>query len=185
MFHRHLEQIIVRQNYAALQMPSILNGKVPNALGYYQAVSVFIDLDALTATPPDILSEAGINGNNLYAKFCEQKGHIAMPASEKIEHIFSELYDLPERMYLPYFKLKVQELLLFLDMLDLENTKRLNQYVSEQVETIKEIHSLMTSDLKRRYTIEELSKQYLMNTTTLKSIFKAVYGMPIASYMKE
>ena len=83
------------------------------------------------------------------------------------------------------FKLKVQELLLFLDMLDLENTKRLNQYVSGQVETIKEIHSLMTSDLKRHYTIEELSKQYLMNTTTLKSVFKAVYGMPIASYMKE
>ena len=70
-------------------------------------------------------------------------------------------------------------------MLDLENTKRLNQYVSGQVETIKEIHSLMTSDLKRHYTIEELSKQYLMNTTTLKSVFKAVYGMPIASYMKE
>ena len=33
VFHRHLEQIIVRQNYAALQMPAILNGKVPNALG--------------------------------------------------------------------------------------------------------------------------------------------------------
>ena len=59
------------------------------------------------------------------------------------------------------------------------------EYVSGQVETIKEIHSLMTSDLKRHYTIEELSKQYLMNTTTLKSVFKAVYGMPIASYMKE
>ena len=53
------------------------------------------------------------------------------------------------------------------------------------METIKEIHSLMTSDLKRHYTIEELSKQYLMNTTTLKSVFKAVYGMPIAYYMKE
>ena len=61
-------------------------------------------MDALTATPPDILSEAGINGNNLYAKFCKQEGHTAMPASEKIEHIFSELYDLPERMYLLYFK---------------------------------------------------------------------------------
>ena len=36
-----------------------------------------------------------------------------------------------------------------------------------------------------RVSFEELSKQYLMNTTTLKSVFKAVYGMPIASYMKE
>lgn len=154
-------------------------------LGYYQGVSVLIDLDTLTATPPDILSEVGISGNNLYTKFCGQHGNTAMPASEKIEHIFSELYDLPEKMYLPYFKLKVQELLLFLDMLDLNNIKKLNQYVSSQVETIKEIHSQMTSDLKHHYTIEELSKQYLMNTTTLKSVFKAVYGMPIASYMKE
>ena len=38
---------------------------------------------------------------------------------------------------------------------------------------------------KKVTKIEELSKQYLMNTTTLKSVFKAVYGMPIASYMKE
>ena len=43
----------------------------------------------------------------------------------------------------------------------------------------------ISAPVKRHYTIEELSKQYLMNTTTLKSVFKAVYGMPIASYMKE
>ena len=93
-------------------------------------------------------------------------GILLCQPARKSNIFFSELYDLPERIYLPYFKLKVQELLLFLDMLDLENTKRLNQYVSGQVETIKEIHSLMTSDIKRHYTIEELSKQYLMNTTT-------------------
>ena len=75
---------------------------------------------------------------------------------------FSELYDLPERMYLPYFKLKVQELLLFLDMLDLENTKRLNQYVSRQVETIKDIHSLMTSDLKRHCPVYSTKKLIFM-----------------------
>ncbi len=154
-------------------------------LGYYQGVAVLIDLDILTAAPPDILSEAGIDGSKLYAKFCNGQGSTAMPASEKIEHIFSELYNLPERMYLPYFKLKVQELLLFLDMLDLESIKKLNQYVSSQVELIKEMHKQMTSDLKRHYTIEELSKKFLMNTTSLKSVFKAVYGMPIASYMKE
>lgn len=154
-------------------------------LGYYQGIAVLIDLDALTAAPPDILSEAGIDGTKLYKKFCEEQGNTAIPACEKIEHIFSELYDLPERMYLPYFKLKVQELLLFLDMLDMDNIKILNRYVSGQVEIIKEIHTQLTCDLQRHYTIEELSKQYLLNTTTLKSVFKAVYGMPIASYMKD
>lgn len=154
-------------------------------LGYYQGISIFIDLDVLTATPPEILSDADINGNKLYAKFCKQQGSTAMPANDKIEHIFSELYDLPEKMYLPYFKLKVQELLLFLDMLDLEHVKRLDQYFSSQVEIIKKIHTQLTENLEQRYTIEELAKQYLMNTTSLKCIFKTVYGMPIASYMKK
>ena len=47
------------------------------------------------------------------------------------------------------------------------------------------IHRQLTEHLDRRFTIEELSKQYLINTSTLKSVFKAVYGLPIARYMKE
>ena len=43
----------------------------------------------------------------------------------------------------------------------------------------------MTEHLDQRFTIAELSKQYLINTSTLKEIFKAVYGQPIATYMKE
>ena len=42
-----------------------------------------------------------------------------------------------------------------------------------------------TKDLSCRFTIEELSRQYLINTSSLKEVFKAVYGLPIASYMKE
>ena len=61
----------------------------------------------------------------------------------------------------------------------------MTQYVSQQTELIKEIHHLLTGHLERRFTIEELSRQYLINTSTLKEVFKAVYGQPIARYMKE
>lgn len=30
-----------------------------------------------------------------------------------------------------------------------------------------------------------VQKAYLINTSTLKEVFKAVYGLPIATYMKE
>src|SRR5699024_3929687 len=59
------------------------------------------------------------------------------------------------------------------------------QYSSGQTELVKQIHSQLTRDLKQRYTIEELSRQYLLNTSSLKELFKAVYGLPVASYMKE
>ena len=36
----------------------------------------------------------------------------------------------------------------------------------------------------RRVTIEALAKAYHLNTSTLKTVFKAVYGQPIAAHMK-
>ena len=50
---------------------------------------------------------------------------------------------------------------------------------------MRRIHDLMTENLQKRYTIDELSRQYLINTAALKNIFKSVYGMPIESYMKQ
>lgn len=58
-------------------------------------------------------------------------------------------------------------------------------YVSQKAELIKEIRGFLVQHPERRFTIEELSKKYLINTSTLKSVFKAVYGMPIAAYMKD
>ena len=152
-------------------------------LGYYEGIAISVDFDIFERQTPAILRDAGLDGIQLYQKFCNQGKHTAMPASAQIDHIFSELYTLPPHMQIPYFKLKVQELLLFLSMMDPE--KELDQYFSEQVEIIKAIHAQLTQHLDRRYTITELSKQHLINTSSLKAIFKSVYGASIASYMKE
>ncbi len=53
------------------------------------------------------------------------------------------------------------------------------------VGTVNEVHTLITGDIKRRYTVEELSERFHVNTTTLKGEFKRVFGLPIATYMKE
>ncbi len=153
-------------------------------LGYYEGVSISVDLELMTAKPPEILQEAGIDGKQLYRKFFSDGKPVAMPASDKIEHIFSELYDLPKNVRIPYYKLKVQELMLFLSIMEISRENELNQHLSQQVEVIKEIHEQLTGDLRRRYTIEELAREYLINTSSLKTVFKAVYGLPVASYMK-
>lgn len=61
----------------------------------------------------------------------------------------------------------------------------LSQYSPQQVELVRSVHDFLVEHLGERYTIEELSKKYLLNTSTLKELFKAVYGQPIAAYMKE
>nr|WP_278245586.1 AraC family transcriptional regulator [Clostridium sp. D5] len=40
-------------------------------------------------------------------------------------------------------------------------------------------------NINTRCTIESLAKRYLMNPTTLKTVFKGIYGNSIAAHMKE
>ncbi len=154
-------------------------------LGFYEGIEISLDIAELKQSSPDILREAGIDWIMLREKFCRGSKPTAMPASEKIEHIFSELYDLPERLRVPYYKLKVQELLLFLSMADPPEGNEPGGQDQSRTEIIKEIHALITANMDKRYTIDELAKRYLLNTTTLKAGFKAMYGLPIASYMKQ
>lgn len=54
-----------------------------------------------------------------------------------------------------------------------------------QAECIHQIHQLLTTHLDQRYTIEDLSKQFFLDSSTLKREFRRAYGLPIATYLKE
>lgn len=62
---------------------------------------------------------------------------------------------------------------------------QLTEYRAKQIEIVREIHDQLLQHMDQRVTIEELSKQYLINPTTLKSAFKAVYGTSLAAHIKE
>ena len=152
-------------------------------LGYATGISFSISLVRLDEVPPEILREAGIDGKQLRDLFCSGKP-AAIPACAELDGIFAPLYRVAPAQRAPYLKLKIQELLLFLCSFQPEH-RELTQYHSQQTELIKEIHCFLTEHLDQRYTIEDLSKRYLINSSTLKEVFKAVYGAPIATYMKQ
>lgn len=152
-------------------------------LEYSEGLSVSADLSLVEKDCPEILREAGIDMQSFQKKFCGVKP-VSIPASPELENIFAPLFSIKDKQRLPYLKLKIQELFLYLDNCQIKG-KELSQYASQQTETIKEIHSLLTGHPEQRYTIEELSRRYLINTSTLKKVFRRVYGQPIASYMKE
>ena len=56
---------------------------------------------------------------------------------------------------------------------------------SEQIETIRAVHDYLTQHLSSRVTIDELSRRFLMNPSTMKALFKSVYGASLASHIRE
>lgn len=151
-------------------------------LGHYEGITIVIDFSVLAEEMPEILRS--VNLEKIRAAFCKQDSSCVFSADPGVEQIFGPLYHLPEEMVVPYLKLKVQELLLFLNLQTLDAPEP-TAYNSETIETIRAIHALLTQDIRVRHTIEELSRDFCINTSTLKEVFKAVYGMPIASYMKD
>ena len=152
-------------------------------LEYSEGISISVDLKQLSSICPEFLRETGVQAERFQEHFCSGKPS-AIPTCSELEHIFAPLFSVEASLRLPLLKLKVLELLIYLSCLK-PREKELTQYFSQQTELIKEIHQQLTEHLEQRFTIEELSKQYLINTSTLKEVFKAVYGLPIATYMKE
>lgn len=166
---------------------------IPNS--YYEGITICIDLEKFDQSPPDLLAETGITGSALVEKFCFRGGfqqeslseeHFAVfYGNEKTESIFTGFYQEKEKLLRPYLVLKTLELLLYLGEAESGQGKEAGRYRSEQVETIREVHDYLLQHMEERITIEELSQKYLMNPTTLKAVFKEVYGESLASHMKE
>ena len=150
----------------------------------YLGFSFRVDVARLDANLPDFMREAGVSGAQILARFCGENGFSVLSSAEQVGALLDPLYTLPERLLIPYAKLKFQELMLLLSVMDAPPVTQ-SAYQAEQIALIRRIHDQMMSDMSQRCTIEMLSQQYHINTSTLKSLFKTVYGQPLAAHMKE
>ena len=157
--------------------------KFPN--GQYRGLTISVDLQEVSAHPPEMLAETGIFHGTLQDKFHAGSAAAFLAGSQQTENIFAAFYGQPEKLRLPYQRVKALELFLYLARMDFAPRNELTEYPPEQVAIVQEIHSQLLRHMERRVTIEELSKQYLINPTTLKSVFKAVYGTSLAAHIKE
>ena len=153
--------------------------------GIYQGLTICIDLQETVKNPPELLRDSRIFETILPEKFCQNDHPVFLAGNEQTETIFSAFYNQPKDLKLSYQKIKTLELLLYLGKTELMPNQRLSEYQSEQIDIVRKIHEQLTQHIEQRITIDELSRQYLINPTTLKASFKAIYGTSIAAHIKE
>lgn len=160
-------------------------GRVSFPLCHYHGISIGFDMNMAVKELPNVVNGFSVNLYELQKKYCTDAKPFVIPGEPAIQHIFSELYHVPVKIKKDYFKIKVLELLLYLDALELSgNTRERPYFYKGQVEKIKAIQALLTKDLTKNYTMEELSEQFDIALTPLKNCFKSVYGSPIFTYMR-
>ncbi len=133
---------------------------------------------------PELMREAGVSARGVYERFCQENSAV-LSACPQNASIFDGLYTIDRTILQPYARLKFQELMLVLSRTPAPVSARRRPIKPTRLPSSGRFDEELLSDLGQRRTIEELSKRYLMNPSTLKDVFKFVYGQPIAAHMKE
>ena len=152
----------------------------------FKGVVLLVDVEKAQPILDTLVTETRIDLTQLANRFCEQSEFgMMMEETEAVRQIFSSLYKVPDQIKGHYFKLKVIEIFLLLSIISTTNHEKRSSYRKQQVDIVKAVNEHISTQFMKRITIDSLSDQFDIPTSTLKRCFKGVYGTTIHHYLKE
>ena len=167
------------------------SGSIHMPNGYYYGMTIGFEIGEAEKSIKSELSGVDIDIGAIVEKFSSDKEYFIRRDSllkndEYIDHLLSEMYNIPKEIRMDLFKVKIMELLLRLKMLDKTLYKDDRLYIpASQAEKIKEVHKLIIDSLGKNYTVEVLSQKFGIPESTLRKNFREIYGSPIYKYIKK
>ncbi|MDO4633612.1 MAG: AraC family transcriptional regulator [Eubacteriales bacterium] len=160
-------------------------GAVHFPLSHYHGITIAFQPEFAEKALRELMPSLEIDLTELVNKFCKNDQPYVVRTDPSIENLFSQLYRIPKKSRKDYFRIKILELLVYLRDLDFEGHRADKVYFyKNQVEKIRAIHELITKDLTKNYTQEQLAKQFSIGITQMKQCFRSVYGQSMYSYLK-
>ena len=163
-----------RQHTGAFNFPSC----------HYHGLTVAFDLDIISHSLSDEVKDFPVTPAEIITRFSLGSYPRVLHKVAETEHIFSEMYRVPEKIRIPYFKVKILELLLYLDAMTIPADEEEHPYFYRtQVEKVKAVKRFLTEHLSENYTQEELSRRFDIPMTPMKTCFRSVYGDAIGTWL--
>ena len=154
-------------------------------LRHYHGITITINVDIAPKCFSSFLEDINVQPLDVAKKLCGNDSCFVLRNEEYIEHIFSEIYTVPENMRRGYFKIKILELLFVLNGLDHSIDSASCVSLSKaQVKIAKQAAEYIADNMDKRVTILDISKHLNVSDTYLKNAFKGVYGVPVSSYAR-
>lgn len=165
----------------ALRSQTVNSYKFP--LRHYHGITIGINTNVVSDGFSRLLEETQVQPLEVAERLCSGKHCFIIRSQDYIEHIFSELYSVPEHIKTGYFKVKILELLLMLRGIDLESNQAPSCTLSRNhVLLANRVAAYLTEHMEQHITIAELAREFSVSESHLKAIFKGVYGVAVSSY---
>ncbi len=151
---------------------------------HYHGLTVAFDLDIIEQSLSEEVKDFPVTPEKIIKKFSLGLYPRVLHGAPEAEHIFGELYRVPERIRIPYFKVKILELLLYLDAMTVaESDVERPYFYRTQTEKVKAIRQFLTEHISENFTQEELSRRFDIPMTAMKTCFRSVYGEAIGAWL--
>lgn len=159
-------------------------GRFEMPLSHYHGAMISFDMETACRSLPLEVKDFPVDLKALQKKFCRDIYPMVIHGDGSIEHIFGELYAVPEKIKRPYFKIKILELLLYLEALELpKNTGEKPYFYKTQVEKTKAVGQFLSEHVGESFTQEELAERFGIPLTSMKRCFKSIYGTTIGNWL--
>lgn len=152
-------------------------------LGYYYGIEILIDIDQVAQN--SFFHQFHIDVLSLFQRVQKNNKLIIVRSTERIQHIYWEMYHAWDQINKDYLKLKVAELLFFLQDASFELFEDRYYYTQQQIQSVKQIKAYLSQNYQEKYKIQDLADRFHINIATLRKCFKDIYGKPIYQWHKE
>ena len=131
----------------------------------YRGLSVLIHPEQAPPCTSCFLRDVNVSLAELYEKFCGEGRPFIMRATPQLEHIFAQLYQVPQSIQRGYFKVKVLELLLFLSCLEPAMSQGEQRACTPfQVRLARDVIAYVDAHRDRRVTAAQLGRELGVST---------------------
>lgn len=152
--------------------------------GHYHGLTVAFDPDTVGQLPAAEVLGYPAAPQDIIDRFSLDAYPRVLHGVKETEHIFAEMYRVPERIRIPYFRVKILELLLYLCAMTVpEDGEEPPYFYRTQVERVKAIRRFLTEHMAEDHPQEELSRRFGIPMTAMKTCFRSVYGESIGAWL--
>lgn len=153
-------------------------------LGRYRGVTVLLECEKAQKTLDETFPQGAIDLSAIAARICAVGRARVVQSKQQLVHIFEELSTVDARIRMPYYWLKIAELLLILSTLDTSSVARTPRFSAEVSRRTQAVYEACVQEPLRVTTIGELAARFDIAPSSLKRCFKSLTGVSLGAFMK-
>ena len=169
-------------DYLSKDRQVFLGSRIP--LKKYRGITVLLEMETAQQTLDQGFQQAHISLEQIKERLCSDGRSLIIKSKHEIDHIFSEFYSVDERIQVPYFWIKVIELLLFLSLLDGSAVCRPQQFSADISKRTQDVYQYIIENPFTKDTIQDLACMFGLAESSLKRCFKSIAGTSIGTFVK-